>query len=194
MDCSTQGFPVLHYLPEFAHIHVYWVSDAIQPSHPLSPLLHSKNESASFQIKIVFHERDRSISNSNNYTSVFLQSNHSTLMCNQHASHIHCTLPTQQRILRRHLLQTFWQWIQWLLVQSDATALICAKTPAVFPIIAFVTLVKMLTHRYRNNQHLSVIMKSNLISKTPEKVSVTPRGPPTTLWELLAYNIAKAHS
>ena len=30
-------FPVLHYLPEFAQIHVHWVSDAIQPSHPLSP-------------------------------------------------------------------------------------------------------------------------------------------------------------
>ena len=29
MDCSTSGFPVLHYLPEFAQIHVHWVSDAI---------------------------------------------------------------------------------------------------------------------------------------------------------------------
>ena len=29
--------PVLHYLLEFAHIHVHWVIDAIQPSHPLSP-------------------------------------------------------------------------------------------------------------------------------------------------------------
>ena len=29
------GFPVLHYLPEFAQTHVHWVSDAIQPSHPL---------------------------------------------------------------------------------------------------------------------------------------------------------------
>ena len=29
--------PILHYLPEFAQIHVHWVSDAIQPSHPLSP-------------------------------------------------------------------------------------------------------------------------------------------------------------
>ena len=28
---------VLHYLSEFAQIHVHWVSDAIQPSHPLSP-------------------------------------------------------------------------------------------------------------------------------------------------------------
>ena len=36
MDCSTPGFPVLHCLPEFAHTHVHWVGDVIQPSHPLS--------------------------------------------------------------------------------------------------------------------------------------------------------------
>ena len=36
-DCSTTGFPVLHYLPEFPQIHVHFVSDAIHPSHPLSP-------------------------------------------------------------------------------------------------------------------------------------------------------------
>ena len=35
MDCRTPGFPVLHYLPELAQTHVHWVSDAIQPSHPL---------------------------------------------------------------------------------------------------------------------------------------------------------------
>ena len=29
MDCRTPGFPVLYYLPEFAQIHVHWVSDAI---------------------------------------------------------------------------------------------------------------------------------------------------------------------
>ena len=37
MDCSLPGFPVLHYLLEFAQVHVHWVSDAIQPSHPLLP-------------------------------------------------------------------------------------------------------------------------------------------------------------
>ena len=37
MDVSTPGFPVLHDLPEFAQTHLHWVSDAIQPSHPLSP-------------------------------------------------------------------------------------------------------------------------------------------------------------
>ena len=36
MVCSTPGFPVLHHLPEFAQAHVHWVSDAIQPSYPLS--------------------------------------------------------------------------------------------------------------------------------------------------------------
>ena len=36
MDCSTPGFPVNHHLPEFTQTHVHHVSDAIQPSHPLS--------------------------------------------------------------------------------------------------------------------------------------------------------------
>ena len=36
MDCSAPGFPVLHYLPEFAETHVHWVDDAIQPSYSLS--------------------------------------------------------------------------------------------------------------------------------------------------------------
>ena len=35
-DCSTPDFPVHHQLPELAPIHVHWVSDAIQPSYPLS--------------------------------------------------------------------------------------------------------------------------------------------------------------
>ena len=36
MDCSTPGFPVHHQFPEFTQTHVYWVGDAIQPSHPMS--------------------------------------------------------------------------------------------------------------------------------------------------------------
>ena len=34
---NTPGFPVLHYLLEFAQTLVHWVSDAIQPSHTLFP-------------------------------------------------------------------------------------------------------------------------------------------------------------
>jgi len=36
MGCSTPGFPVFRHLLEFAQTYVHWVSDAIQPSHPLS--------------------------------------------------------------------------------------------------------------------------------------------------------------
>ena len=41
MDCSIPGLLVHHQFPEFTQTHVHWVSDAIQPSHPLlspSPL------------------------------------------------------------------------------------------------------------------------------------------------------------
>ena len=37
MACSTPGFPIPHYLLEFAQVHVHWISDAIQSSHPLLP-------------------------------------------------------------------------------------------------------------------------------------------------------------
>ena len=36
MERSTPGLPVHHQLPEFTQTHIHWVSDAIQPSHPLS--------------------------------------------------------------------------------------------------------------------------------------------------------------
>ena len=39
MDHSTPGLPVHHQLPEPTQAQVHWVGDAIQPSHPLHPLL-----------------------------------------------------------------------------------------------------------------------------------------------------------
>ena len=39
MDCSTPGFSLLQYLPEFTQTHVHRVGDAIQPSHLCRPLL-----------------------------------------------------------------------------------------------------------------------------------------------------------
>ena len=38
MNHSMPGFPADHQLPEFTQIQIYRVSDAIQPSHPLSSL------------------------------------------------------------------------------------------------------------------------------------------------------------
>ena len=36
VDCSTPGFPIHLWLWELAQTHVHQVSDAVQPSHPLS--------------------------------------------------------------------------------------------------------------------------------------------------------------
>ena len=58
MDCSTPGFPFLHYLPEFAQIHVHWANDVIQtisPSTiPFSSCLQSFSASGYFPINQYF--------------------------------------------------------------------------------------------------------------------------------------------
>ena len=36
MNHSMPGLPIHHQLPEIIQTHAHWVSDAIQPSHPLS--------------------------------------------------------------------------------------------------------------------------------------------------------------
>ena len=40
MACRMPGLPLHHQLPEFTPIRVHWVSDAIQPSRPLSTPSH----------------------------------------------------------------------------------------------------------------------------------------------------------
>ena len=50
MDCSTPGLLVHHQLLEFTQTHVHQVGDAIQPSHPLLPLLLSPSIFLSIRI------------------------------------------------------------------------------------------------------------------------------------------------
>ena len=57
MDCSMPGLPVHHQFLEFTQTHVHWVSDAIQPSHPLSspsPALNLSQHQGSFQMSQFF--------------------------------------------------------------------------------------------------------------------------------------------
>ena len=59
MDCSTQGFPFLHYHLEFAQTHVHWVGDTIQPSHPLlspSPAFNLSQHQGLFQWVSSLHQ------------------------------------------------------------------------------------------------------------------------------------------
>ena len=64
MDRSTPGFPVLHYLLEFAETHVHWVRDAIQPfilCWPLPLLTSIFPASASFPVSQLFTSGSQSI-------------------------------------------------------------------------------------------------------------------------------------
>ena len=57
LDCSPPGLPVHHQLPELTQTHVHWVSDAIQPSHPVVPFsscLQSLPASKSFPMSRLF--------------------------------------------------------------------------------------------------------------------------------------------
>ena len=60
MNRSTPGLPVHHQLPEFTQTHGRWVSDAIQPSHPLSspspPALNPSKHQGLFQWVNSSHE------------------------------------------------------------------------------------------------------------------------------------------
>ena len=60
MNCSMPGLPVHHPLPESTQTHVRWVSDAIQPSHPLSstspPALNLSQHQGLFQWVSSLHE------------------------------------------------------------------------------------------------------------------------------------------
>ena len=59
MNCSMQGLPVHHQLPESTQTHVHRVGDAIQPSHPLSSP--SPPASRSFQMSQLFASAGQSI-------------------------------------------------------------------------------------------------------------------------------------
>ena len=57
MDCSTPGFPVLHYLPEFVQTHVHWVwchpTISFSATH-FSSCLQSSPASGSFPMSQLF--------------------------------------------------------------------------------------------------------------------------------------------
>ena len=64
MDCSTPSSLVLHNLPVFTQTHVHLVSDAIQPSHPLSspspPAFNLSQHQGLFPMSWLFTSGDQS--------------------------------------------------------------------------------------------------------------------------------------
>ena len=62
---ATPGPLVLHHLLEFAQTHIHWVSDIIQPSHPLPPssppAFNLSQKTGSFPMSWLFESGDQSI-------------------------------------------------------------------------------------------------------------------------------------
>ena len=64
IHCSTTGLPVPHQHPEFAQVDIHWITDAIQPSHPValfSFCLQSFPASGSFLMSWLFTSGCQSI-------------------------------------------------------------------------------------------------------------------------------------
>ena len=62
MDCSVPGFPVHHQLLELAQTHVHRVSDAIQPSNPLSytsPAFNLSQHQTTLQVNLCCRDEER---------------------------------------------------------------------------------------------------------------------------------------
>ena len=71
MNRSTPGFPVHPQLPQFTQTHVHWVSDAIQPPHPLSspspPVLNLSQHQGLFKWVSSLHQVAKSFNWSFNF-------------------------------------------------------------------------------------------------------------------------------
>ena len=66
MNCSTPGFLLFHYIPEFTQTHVHWVDNTIQLSHPLlspsPPALHlSQHQGFFFPVSRLFTSGDQNV-------------------------------------------------------------------------------------------------------------------------------------
>ena len=110
MDCSSPGFPVLHYLLEFAQTHVHSVGDAIKLSHPLShpspPALNLSQHQDLFQWVSPSHQAAKywsfSISPSSEYSSL--------ISCRIDWFDLLAVQGTLKSLLQHHSLKTSVLW------------------------------------------------------------------------------------
>ena len=76
INCSMSGSPVLHYLPEFSQIHVYWVSDDLTISSSASPFSYCLQvfpASGSFPVSLLFASGGQSIGASTSVLPMSIQ-------------------------------------------------------------------------------------------------------------------------
>ena len=120
MDSSTPGFPVHHQFKELIQIHVHWVSDATQPSHPLSspsPPAFDLSQHQGFSSESVLHIR----------WSKYWSFSYSISPCNEHSGLISFRIDwfdlltvqgTLKSLLQHHSSKAsiLWPPILWILL------------------------------------------------------------------------------
>ena len=121
-DCSMPHFPDLHRLPEFAQIHVHCVGDAIQPSHPLLPLLLLPSIFPSIRVfssELAFHIRWMNIKGWFSLGFTGLVSLHfmglSRVFPQHHISKASILLCSAFFMVQRSLLEKPQLWLYWSL-------------------------------------------------------------------------------
>ena len=105
MNRSTPGLPVHHQLPEFTETHIHRVSDAIQPSHPLSspsPLAPSPSQ----------HNFKRAKNVNRHFSSLKRLQKNDTCMAKKHMDRYSLCLVTQ-------LCPTLWKSMDYSLPGSS---------------------------------------------------------------------------
>ena len=109
MDSSMPGFPVHHQLPELAQTHVRRVSDALQPSHPLSspspPAFNLSQHQDLFQWVSSLHQMAKVLE---------LQLQHQSFQWKFNETHTHTHTHTHLNVLRKIKLKVLMRmWRKW---------------------------------------------------------------------------------
>ena len=112
--CSTPGLCVIHYLPEFAEIHVHWVSDAIKPSRPLPPFSPSVFPS----IRVFFNELALCIRWPKYWSFCFSisPSNENSMKHTHTHTHTHTYLNVLRKIKLKVLMRMWRKWNTYILL------------------------------------------------------------------------------
>ena len=79
MNCSTPDFPVFHYLPEFAQIHVHWFSDARESFQNQTKILHGGLSESYVFFNLFFDDNDDDNDSDDDYDDNDLRKNYSEM-------------------------------------------------------------------------------------------------------------------
>ena len=135
MHCSTPGLPVHRQLLEFTQTHGHWVSDAIQPSHPLSspspPAFNLSQHQGLFKWISSSHQVAKVLEFQLQYQ--FFQRIFRTDFFRMDWLDLHAVQATLKSLLQHHSSKLFYQWqpFEILVLMKILKEHVCTVSPSV---------------------------------------------------------------